>query len=245
MCLTLTITNCRSETVLQQGANGRHGTGRQHGQVPLLGGRRSAAADTVAQGRRSHARRQVRVGLRVLLKEYTNSHRPSVSIRIAHRADIMEDDKSLIIKNVVPSDEGIYICEAHNSIGQISAKAQLGVNCKYNPPPNSRPSCVAPALWLSIIESLPKLTSIEMCTPHITYISEYDNGTHSTTPHSRISTWLHARTHAPIAERAHVRSICVSSAPSSSSSSAPRLSGGASGTIVVSPDNQIDSMYCA
>lgn len=107
----------------------------------------------------------------------------------------MEDDKSLIIKNVVPSDEGIYICEAHNSIGQISAKAQLGVNCKYNPPPNSRPSCVAPALCLSIIESLPKLTSIEMCTPHITYISEYDNGTHSTTPHSRISTWLHARTH--------------------------------------------------
>lgn len=42
----------------------------------------------------------------------------------------MEDDKSLIIKNVVPNDEGIYICEAHNSIGQISAKAQLGVNCK-------------------------------------------------------------------------------------------------------------------
>lgn len=46
------------------------------------------------------------------------------------RADIMEDDKSLLIKNVVPIDEGIYICEAHNSVGQISARAQLVVNCK-------------------------------------------------------------------------------------------------------------------
>lgn len=48
------------------------------------------------------------------------------------RADIKEDDKSLIIKNVVPDDDGIYICEAHNGVGQISAKAQLVVNCKYN-----------------------------------------------------------------------------------------------------------------
>lgn len=47
------------------------------------------------------------------------------------RADILEEDKSLVIKNVVPSDEGIYICEAHNSVGQISARAQLGVNCKW------------------------------------------------------------------------------------------------------------------
>lgn len=46
------------------------------------------------------------------------------------RADIKEDDKSLIIKNVVPADDGIYICEAHNGVGQISAKAQLVVNCK-------------------------------------------------------------------------------------------------------------------
>jgi len=44
-------------------------------------------------------------------------------------ADILEDDKSLVIKNVVSADEGIYICEAHNSVGQISAKAQLVVNC--------------------------------------------------------------------------------------------------------------------
>lgn len=49
---------------------------------------------------------------------------------VLHRADILEEDKSLIIKNVLPSDEGIYICEAHNSVGQISARAQLGVNCK-------------------------------------------------------------------------------------------------------------------
>lgn len=46
------------------------------------------------------------------------------------RADIKEDDKSLVIKNVVPADDGIYICEAHNGVGQISAKAQLVVNCE-------------------------------------------------------------------------------------------------------------------
>lgn len=47
-----------------------------------------------------------------------------------NRADILEDDKSLVLKNVVPKDEGIYICEAHNTVGQITAKAQLVVNCK-------------------------------------------------------------------------------------------------------------------
>lgn len=47
-----------------------------------------------------------------------------------NRALIKDDDKSLIIKNVVPADEGIYICDAHNGVGQISAKAQLVVNCK-------------------------------------------------------------------------------------------------------------------
>lgn len=47
-------------------------------------------------------------------------------------ADIKEEDKSLVIKNVIPADEGIYICEAHNGVGQISAKAQLVVNCKCN-----------------------------------------------------------------------------------------------------------------
>lgn len=43
----------------------------------------------------------------------------------------MEEDKSLLIKNVLPADEGIYICEAHNSVGQISTKAQLVVNSKF------------------------------------------------------------------------------------------------------------------
>lgn len=46
-----------------------------------------------------------------------------------HRAVIKDDDKSLIIKNVIPADEGIYICDGHNGVGQISAKAQLVVNC--------------------------------------------------------------------------------------------------------------------
>lgn len=50
----------------------------------------------------------------------------------AHRAVIKDDDKSLIIKNVIPADEGIYICDAHNGVGQITAKAQLVVNCKWN-----------------------------------------------------------------------------------------------------------------
>lgn len=47
------------------------------------------------------------------------------------RAVIKDDDKSLIIKNVIPADEGIYICDGHNGVGQISAKAQLVVNCMY------------------------------------------------------------------------------------------------------------------
>uniref|UniRef100_A0A182NA47 Roundabout n=1 Tax=Anopheles dirus TaxID=7168 RepID=A0A182NA47_9DIPT len=44
------------------------------------------------------------------------------------RAEILEEDRSLIIRSVVPSDQGLYICKAHNTIGQISAKAQLTVN---------------------------------------------------------------------------------------------------------------------
>lgn len=49
------------------------------------------------------------------------------------RAEIQEEeDRSLVIRSVVPTDQGMYICEAHNSIGQISAKAQLIVNCKYS-----------------------------------------------------------------------------------------------------------------
>ncbi|XP_055600686.1 protein sax-3-like isoform X2 [Uranotaenia lowii] len=44
------------------------------------------------------------------------------------RAEILEEDRSLVIKNVAPDDQGTYICEAHNSVGQISAKAQLVVN---------------------------------------------------------------------------------------------------------------------
>uniref|UniRef100_A0A182M4J1 Roundabout n=1 Tax=Anopheles culicifacies TaxID=139723 RepID=A0A182M4J1_9DIPT len=44
------------------------------------------------------------------------------------RAEILEEDRSLIIRSVVPTDQGLYICEAHNTIGQISAKAQLIVN---------------------------------------------------------------------------------------------------------------------
>lgn len=55
-----------------------------------------------------------------------------LSFIICIRAVIKDDDKSLVIKNVIPADEGIYICDAHNGVGQISAKAQLVVNCKCN-----------------------------------------------------------------------------------------------------------------
>jgi hypothetical protein len=56
----------------------------------------------------------------------------SVPLLSSHfRAEILDGDKSLVIKSVVASDEGTYICEAHNSVGQISSKAQLIVNCKY------------------------------------------------------------------------------------------------------------------
>ncbi|XP_055535063.1 roundabout homolog 2-like isoform X2 [Wyeomyia smithii] len=44
------------------------------------------------------------------------------------RAEILEEDRSLIIKNVAQDDQGMYICEAHNSVGQINAKAHLVVN---------------------------------------------------------------------------------------------------------------------
>uniref|UniRef100_A0A182J0Q4 Roundabout n=1 Tax=Anopheles atroparvus TaxID=41427 RepID=A0A182J0Q4_ANOAO len=44
------------------------------------------------------------------------------------RAEILEEDRSLVIRSVVPNDQGLYICEAHNTIGQISAKANLIVN---------------------------------------------------------------------------------------------------------------------
>ncbi|XP_058838004.1 roundabout homolog 2-like [Topomyia yanbarensis] len=44
------------------------------------------------------------------------------------RADILEEDRSLIIRNATLDDRGQYICEAHNSVGQISARANLVVN---------------------------------------------------------------------------------------------------------------------
>ncbi|XP_073845114.1 roundabout guidance receptor 1 [Musca autumnalis] len=44
------------------------------------------------------------------------------------RADIQHDDKSLEISNIVPEDEGTYVCEANNNVGQISARATLTVH---------------------------------------------------------------------------------------------------------------------
>ncbi|KAL9916311.1 roundabout guidance receptor 1 isoform 4-T5 [Glossina fuscipes fuscipes] len=44
------------------------------------------------------------------------------------RARIQHDDKSLEITNIVTEDEGTYVCEAHNNVGQISARASLTVH---------------------------------------------------------------------------------------------------------------------
>jgi roundabout axon guidance receptor 2 len=40
------------------------------------------------------------------------------------------DDKSLRIEKVISLDQGIYICEAENGVGTISANATLIVHCK-------------------------------------------------------------------------------------------------------------------
>ncbi|XP_055931028.1 protein sax-3-like isoform X2 [Argiope bruennichi] len=45
------------------------------------------------------------------------------------RAQIQED-KSLLIKDVLPSDEGMYICEAENPVGIISASVTLTVHSR-------------------------------------------------------------------------------------------------------------------
>jgi roundabout axon guidance receptor 2 len=45
------------------------------------------------------------------------------------RAQIL-DDKSLRIENVEPVDEGLYICDAENLVGSVSARASLTVHCE-------------------------------------------------------------------------------------------------------------------
>jgi Immunoglobulin I-set domain. len=45
------------------------------------------------------------------------------------RAQIL-DDKSLRIENVEPTDEGLYICDAENLVGSVTAKASLTVHSK-------------------------------------------------------------------------------------------------------------------
>jgi Immunoglobulin I-set domain. len=45
------------------------------------------------------------------------------------RAQIL-DDRSLRIENVESADEGLYICDAENLVGSVSARASLTVHCK-------------------------------------------------------------------------------------------------------------------
>lgn len=51
------------------------------------------------------------------------------------RAHIL-DDKALRIERVTPEDEGLYICNAENDVGAISARASLTVHGAFskNPP---------------------------------------------------------------------------------------------------------------
>lgn len=46
------------------------------------------------------------------------------------RARIL-DDRSLSIEHVTPEDEGIYICDADNSVGSVSVRASVTVHCEY------------------------------------------------------------------------------------------------------------------
>ncbi|KAM8711248.1 hypothetical protein ACLKA7_000395 [Drosophila subpalustris] len=54
------------------------------------------------------------------------------------RARILHDEKSLELSNITPNDEGTYVCEAHNNVGQISARATLTVHAP--PSFSKRPS---------------------------------------------------------------------------------------------------------
>lgn len=48
-----------------------------------------------------------------------------------NRVEIDPQDNSLIINNVEQSDDGLYICEAANLIGNNSAAASLIVHSKF------------------------------------------------------------------------------------------------------------------
>ena len=56
----------------------------------------------------------------------------------------------LNIQNVTPKDEGVYVCEAQNTVGTISVSASLSVHGelisffkgKYRKLANRRPSCI-------------------------------------------------------------------------------------------------------
>lgn len=47
------------------------------------------------------------------------------------RAHIL-DNKSLRIERVTSQDQGVYICDAENGVGAISASATLTVHCEYH-----------------------------------------------------------------------------------------------------------------
>ena len=43
---------------------------------------------------------------------------------------VVESSGALIVKDVRPGDEGVYICKAQSLLGQVSASAKLTVQCK-------------------------------------------------------------------------------------------------------------------
>lgn len=118
-----------SETIFQQGAHRFNRFGRTNGTILLFRWWWPTAPNTMAKRWWKYARWKVNLNSKKFNSIKISTFQTEI---LLNRAVIKDDDKSLIIKNVIPADEGIYICDAHNGVGQISAKAQLVVNCKYH-----------------------------------------------------------------------------------------------------------------
>ena len=46
---------------------------------------------------------------------------------------VVNDNSVLTIRNVVPDDEDVYVCQAENSVGSAQAFANVQIHCKLLP----------------------------------------------------------------------------------------------------------------
>jgi len=44
---------------------------------------------------------------------------------------VVNDNSVLTVRNVVPDDEDVYVCQAENSVGSVQAFANVQIHCKY------------------------------------------------------------------------------------------------------------------